>query len=111
MIIFMVFALLVVMIYGIIDNYEMIHFINCDETRFGNPFSKLWFLCIACFILLFAGLLLRKYLQNKYTRLAQEQANGGIQLTSGVDYYYQLPVIKLVDRMPIPIQGRRKAFF
>jgi len=105
------FALLVVIIFGFINTYETIHFINYDETRFGNPLSTLWFLWIACFILLFAGLFLRKYLQNRYTRLAQEQANEGIQLTSGVDYYYQLPVIKLVDRMPIPIHGRRKAFF
>lgn len=107
----MALALLVVLIIGSLNIFESVYFMVNGETKFGNPLWVIWVLWGVYFIALVFFFFARRYLQNKYVTKKNQATEMTELKPTDADYYYQLPIIKLFDRMPITINGLQQMTF
>lgn len=103
--------LAIVIIFGGINIFETIYFMKEGTTKFGNSLFTLWLLWGVSLTLLIGFYFTRRHLQRKYTTLIKSKTTQRELSFNEQEYIYQMPLIKLVDRMPIQILGHREFSF
>lgn len=96
--------LTIVVAYTFLNIFETLYFINTGGTYFGTDLSITWPLYLATLIFLLGFLFFRKYNQRKYTRIANENIEENYNVKDGT-FYYQLPVVTLMDNLPVKVYG------
>lgn len=101
--------LIVILGYTFINIFETVYYTNYGETYFGASLTGTWLIYIGALLFLILFLIFRRYNQNKYTKIANE--NVGQETTVENHYYYQMPMIQLMDNMPIKVKGENNPKF
>ncbi|RIM48002.1 hypothetical protein BUY22_02405, partial [Staphylococcus cohnii] len=65
-------------------------------------------LYIFCIVVAVANLLFRKYIQNKYSKMVNENITS---IANENEFFYQLPIVQLTDDMPIRVNGKSNITF
>ncbi|WP_080873845.1 hypothetical protein [Oceanobacillus timonensis] len=95
--------------YSFINIFETIYYVNYEETYLGTNLVMSWILYISCILFFIAYLLFRKYNQNKYIKIANETIKEN-EINPG-EFYYQLPIVKLMENMPSKVLGQKNTEF
>lgn len=90
---------------GFLNIFEIGYFLINGETKFGNPLWIIWLLWGVYSASLIIFPFWRLHLQKKYIAIANNKAFDNEYIADDEDYYYQLPITKLVDKIPITITG------
>ncbi|MFD1068211.1 hypothetical protein [Oceanobacillus locisalsi] len=99
-------SLFIFVVIGILNIIETVHYVQNGETFFGNPLGVIWLLWGVATISLIAFYFLRKKQQERFWKISQESFDMDRELdTAEGEYFYQMPITKLFDKMPIMIKG------
>ncbi|WP_040978849.1 hypothetical protein [Oceanobacillus jeddahense] len=101
--------LTIILGYSFINIFETIYYLNYEETYLGTNLIWSWALHISCVLFLIAYFIFRKYNQNKYINIANETIEED-EINPG-EFYYQLPIVTLMEKMPIKVLGQNNAAF
>ena len=99
---------MIIVLYTFLNTFESIYFINNGETYFGANLRYTWLLYIFCIVVAVANLLFRKYIQNKYSKMVNENITS---IANENEFFYQLPIVQLTDDMPIRVNGKSNITF
>lgn len=103
--------LVIFIIFGILSVFESYYFMNYGTTYFGNSLGITWAMWIVAAISLVVFFCMRRYLQKKYTALLNEETLEGNSEAEQSTYVYQMPMMKMVDDMPVIIRGKKEMYF
>lgn len=101
--------LAIVIAYSFLNVFETIYYINNGSTYFGADLLGSWLFYIAALVFLIGYMVFRRHNQKKYSRIANEILDTN-NLESG-KFFYQLPIVKLMDNLPIKVVGENKPQF
>lgn len=107
----MIRVLFIVFVIGFLNIFETIYFFKNGETKFGNPLWTVWLLWGVSFAALVVIYFMRRHLQKKYIAIANNNTFDDEYMEKDADYYYQLPIVSMVDNMPITITGHKNMRF
>src|SRR5699024_11365350 len=79
----------IIVLYTFLNTFESIYFINNGETYFGANLRYTWLLYIFCIVVAVANLLFRKYIQNKYSKMVNENITS---IANENEFFYQLQI-------------------
>lgn len=103
--------LVVFIVFGILNVFETYYYINHGTTYFGNSLLMAWAMWIVASLSLVTFFFTRRYLQKKYTTLLNEEILEGSSEENQSIYVYQMPLMKMVDNMPVVIRGEKEMYF
>lgn len=89
--------------------FETIYYINNGNTYFGTSLIGNWIFYIAAILVLIGYISFRRYNQKKYLRIANDSLDTST-LEDG-EFFYQLPIVQLMDNMPIRVVGKNNPKF
>ncbi|WP_434122351.1 hypothetical protein [Salinicoccus roseus] len=101
--------LAIVIAYSFLNVFETIYYINNGSTYFGADLLGSWLFYLAALVFLIGYMVFRRRNQKKYSRIANETLDTN-NLESG-KFFYQLPIVKLMDNLPIKVVGENKPQF
>lgn len=105
----MYIILTIIIAYSFMNVFETIYYINNGYTYFGTNLIGSWILYIGAIIFLVLYIVFRRYNQKKYLNIINE--NSETNHNHSGEYFYQLPVVQLMDNMPIKVEGNNDPYF